>query len=89
MCGVTFRAGCNYVLGMTIIEGHRRNSLFSSTKVAPENSFSEWREEERREVEALTAALGNSSRLLRLMTYIGEKYFQGETDKLREYDIAT
>ncbi len=63
--------------------------MFSSTKVAPENSFSEWREEERREVEALTAALGNSSRLLRLMTYIGEKYFQGETDKLREYDIAT
>lgn len=63
--------------------------MSSSTKVAPESSFSDPREEERREMEALTAALGNSSRLLRLITYIGEKYFQGETDKLREYDLAT
>jgi hypothetical protein len=47
------------------------------------------REEERRELEAVSAALGNSSRLLRLITYIGERYFQGETDNLHEYDIAT
>jgi Malectin domain len=46
-------------------------------------------EEERRELEAIAATLGNSSRLLRLITYIGEKYFQGKTDKLHEYDIAT
>ena len=46
-------------------------------------------EEERRELETVAATLGNSSRLLRLITYIGEKYFQGKTDKLHEYDIAT
>lgn len=46
-------------------------------------------EEERRELEAVASALANSSRLLRLITYIGEKYFQGETEKLHEYDIAT
>jgi hypothetical protein len=46
-------------------------------------------EDERRELEAVSAALGNSSRLLRLIAYIGEKYFRGETDKLHEYDIAT
>jgi hypothetical protein len=46
-------------------------------------------EEERRELEAVAAALGNSSRLHRLITYIGQKYFQGKTDELHEYDIAT
>ena len=46
-------------------------------------------EDERRELEAVSAALGNSSRLLRLIAYIGEKYVRGETDKLHEYDIAT
>ena len=46
-------------------------------------------EEERRELEAVSAALGNSSRLLRLITYIGGKYFQGAADNLHEYDIAT
>ena len=45
--------------------------------------------EERRELETVAAALSNSSRLLRLLTYIGEKYFLGETDKLHEYEIAT
>lgn len=44
---------------------------------------------ERRELESIALALANSSRLLRLVTYIGEKYFQGETDKLHEYEIAT
>lgn len=37
----------------------------------------------------MAATLGNSTRLLRLITYIGEKYFNSETDKLREYNIAT
>lgn len=46
-------------------------------------------EEERRELEAVSAALVNSSRLLRLITYIGNRYFQGDTDNLHEYDIAT
>jgi hypothetical protein len=46
-------------------------------------------EEERRELEAVTAALAHFSRLLRLITYIGEKYFSGETDQLSEYSIAT
>ena len=47
------------------------------------------KEEERQELEAVSAALKNSSRLLRLIAYIGDKYFRGETDSLREYDIAT
>jgi hypothetical protein len=46
-------------------------------------------EDEHRELKAVTAALANSSRLLRLITYIGEKYFGGETDQLHEYGIAT
>lgn len=46
-------------------------------------------EDERRELEAVSAAFGSSSRLLRLITYIGEKYFQGDTENLHEYDIAT
>jgi hypothetical protein len=46
-------------------------------------------EEERRELEAVSAALGGSARLLRLITYIGGKYFQGQTDNLHEYEIAT
>jgi len=46
-------------------------------------------EEERRELEAVSAALGNSSRLHRLITYIGEKHFKGQPENLHEYDIAT
>lgn len=49
----------------------------------------ETQEAERRELEGFAASLANPSRMLRLITYIGEKYFQGETDKLREYEIAT
>lgn len=60
------------------------NSQFVSDKSPSDSS-----EEERRELEAVAATLGNSTRLLRLITYIGEKYFKGETDKLREYHIAT
>ena len=47
------------------------------------------REDEWREFKAVGVALSNSSRLLRLFTYIGEKYFEGQTQKLHEYDIAT
>lgn len=46
-------------------------------------------EEERRELDSLAASLGNASRLQRLVLYICEKYFQGEADKLHEYEIAT
>ena len=46
-------------------------------------------EDERRELEAVAQTLGNSSRLLRLLNYIGDKYFQGRSDELHEYDIAT
>jgi len=63
--------------------------LSSPRQAVPDLTPSAVIEEERRELEAVAAALGNSSRLLRLITYIGEKYFQGKTDKLHEYDIAT
>lgn len=63
--------------------------MSSSSQVVPDKSPSESSEEERRELDAVAATLGNSTRLLRLITYIGEKYFKGETDKLREYNIAT
>lgn len=46
-------------------------------------------EEERRELETFAASLANAHRLQRLITYIGDKYFQGETDQLHEYEIAT
>ncbi len=46
-------------------------------------------DEERRELEAVAAILGNASRLQRLVLYLGAKYFQGESDQLHEYEIAT
>ena len=62
----------------------------SSTNQALSNlARSALKEDERRELDAVSVALGNSSRLLRLITFIGEKYLRGETDNLREYDIAT
>jgi hypothetical protein len=68
----------------------RRSPSLSNTDQAKSSiTPSALREDERRELEAVSAALGNSSRLLRLITFIGEKYLQGETDNLREYDIAT
>jgi hypothetical protein len=63
--------------------------LSVSNHVASENSSRATLEEERKEFNALAAALANSSRLLRLITYIGDKYFDGETEKLNEYSIAT
>ncbi len=46
-------------------------------------------EDERLELEAVAQALGNSSRMLRLLNYIGEKYFEGKSNELHEYEIAT
>jgi hypothetical protein len=46
-------------------------------------------EAERAELEAVVEALAKSPRLARLARYLGEKYFQGETDQLHEYNIAT
>ena len=63
--------------------------MSSTSHAAPDLTPSALMEDERRELKAVAATLGNSSRLLRLITYIGEKYFQGQTDKLHEYDIAT
>jgi hypothetical protein len=83
------RPYCNCVLGMAIISLHRRQPLSSTNHAVPDLTPSPWVGDERRELEAVSAALGNSSRLHRLITYIGEKYFQGQTDNLHEYDIAT
>lgn len=47
------------------------------------------REDERREFDVVREVLSNSSRLLRLFSYIGEKYFEGQTERLHEYDLAT
>jgi len=63
--------------------------LFNRSQVISELPRSEAQEDERRELGAVAAALENSSRLLQLVTYIGDKYFKGETDKLHEYEIAT
>jgi len=46
-------------------------------------------EDERKEFDAIEAALPKSARQQQLIHYIGEKYFHGETDKLHEYEIAT
>jgi len=55
----------------------------------PENFGPPSRDEERAELEAVAAALTRSPRLVRLVRYLGEKYFQGEIDQLHEYNIAT
>jgi hypothetical protein len=46
-------------------------------------------EAQRAEFEAVVQALGSSSRLARLLQYMGEKYFEGKIDDLQEYNIAT
>jgi hypothetical protein len=68
-------------------EGNK--TLSTERPLAEEQGTDHAREAERREFDAVTAALTNSSRLLRLFLYIGEKYFQGQTERLHEYDIAT
>lgn len=63
--------------------------MSSSSQVLQGNNRPCSTEEERRELEAVAAALAGATRLSRLLKYIGEKYFAGETDKLHEYGIAT
>jgi hypothetical protein len=63
--------------------------LSSKSQAAPASLATASLEDERKEFNAVAAALPQSSRQLRLLNYIGEKYFQGETDKLHEYNIAT
>ena len=63
--------------------------MSSSSQIVRETPLPISAEEERRELDAVKAALSNSSRLVRLITYIGEMYFQAETEKLSEYGIAT
>jgi hypothetical protein len=46
-------------------------------------------EDERKEFDAVVAALPKSARQQQLIHYIGEKYFDGEADRLHEYEIAT
>lgn len=46
-------------------------------------------EEERAEIATVAAAFVRSPRLVHLLQYMGEKYFRGETDQLKEYNIAT
>jgi hypothetical protein len=75
--------------GMAMIVCHRRQSLSASTQILQENHPLGAGEDERRELDAVAAALANTTRLHRLIVYIGEKYFAGETDKLHEYGIAT
>ena len=57
--------------------------------MAPENPAAGSLADERGEFNAVVAALPKSSRQLRLISYIGRKYFQGETNELHEYNIAT
>jgi hypothetical protein len=64
-------------------------SLSTKAPVVCEPTDIGGKEDQRRELEAFAATLASTSRLLRLLTYIGEKCFLGETDKLHEYDIAT
>jgi len=86
---MTPRRCCNRVPEIVMIAWHRRKSLSSTSQTASNPAPSAVMEDERRELAAVSAALGSSSRLLRLITYIGEKYFNGESDNLHEYDIAT
>lgn len=72
-----------------MIASHRRHSLSSTSQTVSNLTPSVLMEDERRELKAVAEALKNSSRLLKLITYIGEKYLQGDTDNLHEYDIAT
>ncbi len=47
------------------------------------------REAERAELDAVAEALAKSPRLSRLLRYLGERYFLGQSDQLHEYNIAT
>jgi len=41
------------------------------------------------ELETVVEALARSPRMARLLRYLGERYFRGESDQLHEYNIAT
>jgi hypothetical protein len=55
----------------------------------PKNADPTLVDEERAELEAVVEVLGNSSRLVNLLRYIGERYFADESSQLSEYNIAT
>jgi hypothetical protein len=55
----------------------------------PEISNLSSREAERAELDVVAEALSKSPRLARLLRYLGERYFQGQSDQLHEYNIAT
>ena len=63
--------------------------MSSDSRIAAGRVWVQAREDERRELDAVIASLSNSSRLARLLTYIGDKYFEEATEKLHEYDLAT
>jgi hypothetical protein len=44
--------------------------------------------EERMEIEAVAAAFERTPRLVKLLRYLGEKYFASETEQLTEYNVA-
>jgi hypothetical protein len=44
---------------------------------------------ERAELEIVVAALERSPRLARLLNFVGQKYLDGQTDQITEYNIAT
>ena len=46
-------------------------------------------EEERAEIATVAEAFVRSPRLAHLLRYMGEKYFRGESDQLKEFNIAT
>jgi hypothetical protein len=54
-----------------------------------EETISVSQEMQRAELDAVLEALARSPRLTRLLRYLGERYFQGESDQLNEYNIAT
>ena len=75
---------------------HRSPRLSGSSQVVHENPASHSPnsappspEDERKEFDAVVAALPKSARQQQLIHYIGEKYFDGEADRLHEYEIAT
>jgi hypothetical protein len=55
----------------------------------PEISNLSSQQAERDELDAVVEALAKSPRLSRLLHYLGERYFLGESDQLHEYNIAT
>lgn len=54
-----------------------------------ETSVQTFEEVERKELEAVIAHLERTPRLAKLLRYLVQKYFDGETNELTEYNIAT